>query len=319
MTENVSRQSREARIRERVSGLSEEDLAGIEIFLALPGARTHPPGLISRRQALAGVAVGSLSLALGGVGGVAAGTAWGDAQGAARERAAADQEIARLRGLVKLYEDLEKIGIDALLNGAMSALEAGLKGVKDGITGLRGAVSAVGSAAADVESTMDGLRSGLAAAEGFVSLLGGQVKLLQSALYEVTGRVGPVADAIGAFLSDLISKIPFGAGDRILAANTRLRDLVGGLPSALDGISRQLLAPLHDDWLSDDESRNLKGRLITPLRQNLLKPTIRLLDDAAAFLAELESRLFTPTRSALADRARVSDQITRYRASLGMS
>lgn len=322
MDETEERAKRVERLTDQIGSLGDIDLARLEAWLVAETGGVDQSGArsgVTRRQVLGGAVVGAASLVLGGLGGGALGAAWGDVQGAERVRVASEQEIQKLKGLIQLYEALEAIGIDAVVATAIGGLELTIKGLKDGVLSLRQAVEMADSLLQKVELSMPSLRAGLSVAEGFVSLLGGQLKLMQSALYEVTGKLSPVSDALGAFLSDLIAKIPLGVGDRILEANRRIGQLVGGLPEALEGINQQLLVPLRAGWLSDDESMNLNGRLLAPLRKSLLQPLLKHLDDLAGFLTDVENKLFAPAKSAISERAKVRDQIARYRAALGMA
>ncbi|MDP3046192.1 MAG: hypothetical protein Q8O07_01800 [Chloroflexota bacterium] len=311
-----------ARLIRRLEGLDAETLARVESLLAgegRGGEAGNDRQAVTRRQLVQGAALGGASLLVGSMGGGALGAAWGDAQGAARAQARADEEIRQLKGLISLYEELEKIGIDAVVGAGIAAAEKGLGALKESVLLLRKAVDLVDSAVGNVEGAIPALRSGLGLADGFVSLVKGQLSLIQTAVLEATGKLSPAADAVGGLLSELVSRIPFGVGQKILEANRRIGELVGGLPNALEAISQQLLAPLRTDWLSEEEGKGLKGLLLTPLRRNLLKPLGSFLDDVVSFLAGLEGKLITPGKTVLGDREKVRQRIVQYRASLGMA
>ena len=314
--------SRQTRLVRMLEGVDAETLARVESLLA-GGPRGDEVGndgqTVTRRQVMQGAALGSASLLLGSMGGGALGAAWGDAQGAARVQARTDEEIRQLKGLISLYEELEKIGIDAVIGAGIAVAEKGLGALKDSVLLLRKAVGLVDAAVGNVEGAIPALRSGLGLAEGFVSLVKGQLSLVQSAVLDATGKLNPAADAVGGLLSDLVSRIPFGVGEKILEANRRIGELVSGLPNALEGISQQLLAPLSADWLSEDAGKGLKGLLLEPIRLNLLKPLGSFLDDVAAFLAGLEGQLITPGKAVLSDREKTRQRIVQYKASLGMA
>lgn len=325
MPELPERAAAEQRIVERLSSLDDAALSRIETLLAGESAVTPAaipaPGGVSRRRLLVGGAMGVAALAAGGLGGGAIGLAWGDAQGATRatETAAStrrdlEAEIARLQGLVRLYQNLEKVGIDALLSAAISGLELGLKGLRDAVLAIRKAVVTVDASVSNVEGAFGTLRAGLSLAEGFVSVLRGQLKLMQTAMFDVTGKLSPVTDAVGSFLANLIAKIPFGVGAKILEANTRIGDVLGGLPDALDAISTRLLEPLRKDWLTEDETKGLKGQLLAPIRNDLLKPLASFLGDVAAFLGDLEAKLFGPAKAAIAERDMIRQQIAAFQS-----
>ncbi len=329
MTDQEERAALEARIAAQLKALDVATLGKVDALIQGKGEEPATPSLsspagLTRRQLLAGAAVGGAALVAGGVGGGVLGATWGDVQGsgrvrqeAAKTKQEADKEIAKLQGLLRLYENLERIGIDSLVGAAIVALELAFKGVKEGVLALRQAVEAIESALGNLEAAFIPLRSGLGLAEGFLSVLRGQLKLLQSAVYEVTGKLSPLTDALGGFFAEVIGKIPFGVGDKILEANKRIGELIGGLPDALEGINQQLLVPLRTDWLAEDEDKGLKGRLLMPLRNNLLKPLAKYLGDVASFWSDLEARLFTPAKAAIAERDKMRQQITQYKTTWG--
>lgn len=318
--EAESRASLEARLVDRLRQMDVDQLLRLEgTLIAEPEAAPAGDGRLSRRGLVTGTAVAGIALVLGGAGGATAGTAWGDQRGAARQKAADDERIRQLQGLVTLYEDMDKIGMDAVVGAGISVAEAALIGLRETVALLRKAADAADGAAAAVESALPGLRSGLMEAQGLLSVVGGQLKLLQSAFYDASGKLAPVTDAIGTFLADLIGKIPFGVGANILEANRRLSALVAGLPATVDGLTRQLITPLSDAWLSEDDTKNLKGRLLTPVRQNLLRPLAQHLDTVVTFLADLEAKLITPGKQAISERAKVRGKIVQYRAANGLT
>lgn len=314
--------ARRARLVQRLDNLDPEALARVELLLAGEGSGAEAGDdrrTVTRRQLMQGAALGGASLLVGSMGGGALGASWGDAQGAARAQARADGEIQQLKGLVSLYEELEKIGIDAVIGAGIAVAEKGLGTLRDGVLLLRKAVDLVDGAVANLEGAIPALRSGLTLAEGFVSLVGGQLNLIRTAVQEATGKLSPAADAVGGLLAELVARIPLGVGEKILEANRRTGELVSGLPAAMEAIGNQLLAPLRSDWLSEEEGKGLKGLLLAPLRGNLLKPLRGFLDDVAAFLAGLEGKLITPGKTVLGDREKVRQRIVQYKASLGMA
>lgn len=263
--------------------------------------------------------VGGASLLAGSLGGGVLGASLGDAQGAARVQLRADEEIRQLKGLISLYEELEKIGIDAIVGAGIAVAEKGLGTVKDGVRLLRDAVDLADAAVVAVEEALPALRSGAALADAFVAQVKRQLAAIQDAVLAATGQLRPAADAVGGLLSELVSRIPFGVGDKILEANRRTSELVAALPGAMDAMGRQLLAPLSADWLSEEEGKGLKGLLLDPLRGNLLKPLRGFLDDVVTFLAGLEGSLITPGKAVLGDRERVRQRISQYKASLAVA
>ena len=125
--------------------MSEQEL---EEFLAEETQTEDEQAQLSRRKFLTGaVAGGAAGLALATGTGVAV---WkvSDAElvaakGKAEAELSASQEtavaeLARMQGLVDLYEGLEKIGLDAVLKTGMTAVALPLEGVEAGRQGAQG-------------------------------------------------------------------------------------------------------------------------------------------------------------------------------------
>src|SRR3954447_19424147 len=162
----------EARVRDHLATLDAATLKELDDVLARmaeqPAAEPPPSGdppVLTRRQALAALGVGGLALvgsnAVTGLVAYAAGDRVGGVLGAAslaasekaraealaaQQKASADQlsaataEANRLRGLLRLYETLEGIGLDSIIGAGLAALRAPLEVVQASINGLRTAV-----------------------------------------------------------------------------------------------------------------------------------------------------------------------------------
>jgi len=308
------REARVAALVEKLKALDESRLTEVEVWLG--GEETGPslpgPRMLTRRQLLTGAIAGGAGLIVGGLGGGIVGNAIGDSQGADRARREAEAKIARLEGLVRLYETLEKVGIDAVIATGLAALDLVWKGIKAGGEALKQAVGLVDAGLVAIENSLPTLRTAVTLVEGLLSLLDGNLKLLQAQLAQASGTLRPITDALGGFLNDLVGRIPFGVGDAIIAANKRLVELVSSLPNALEGM-RNLLTSLKNDWLVDDPDKGLKGKLLEPAR-GLVKSLGELLDKIGQGNAELDQKLLSPGRAALAERERIRKEIAQYRA-----
>jgi|GEM_PF-816129 hypothetical protein len=341
--ENPSRAELEARLTARLSSLDEAALRQLDATLgaaqeeaaraaagdppadnASPAApddilaataSESPPGsrAISRRDFLLGAVAGGLVVTPTNLLTAFWATSRGEKGGAARARQAVQPELTKLRNLVKLYETLEQIGIDEVISTGIAILEVPLKAVREGSKALQAGLGLADAALTALEGALPALGAGLALAEGLVSVTQARLKIVQQAAGEVGGKLSPLADAIGSFFSAILSRIPFGVGERIQDGISKITELITSLPSVLDGINNQLLLPLKNDWLSAEEGKGLRGRLTTPLRQKLLEPLKLHLGDLAALSDSLEQRLFGPAKAAIEERKKIRQQITDYR------
>ena len=340
--ESPSRADLEARITARLSSLDEEALRQLDATLGAaqeearagagnPPAESAPPAApddilsataseappgsraISRRDFLLGAVAGGLVVTPTNLLTAFWATSRGEKSGAARARQEVQPELTKLRNLVKLYETLEQVGIDEVISTAIAILEVPLKTVREGSKALQAGLALADTALTALEGALPALGAGLTLAEGLVSVTQARLKIVQQVAGEVGGKINPLADAIGSFFSTILSRIPFGVGERIQDGINRITELITSLPSVLDGINNQLLLPLKNDWLSSEEGKGLRGRLTTPLRQKLLEPLKLHLGDLTVLSDSLDQKLFGPAKAAIEERKKIRQQITDYR------
>jgi hypothetical protein len=273
---------------------------------------------ISRRQLLVGAAAGGAALVSTNLAtGLVAGSL-GTRAGQAVAQLETETELIKLRGLLALYENLEQVGIDALLSTGMAALSLSLGGLEAGITALEKGVDLVDEGVSALERSFPTIRSGLTIVESLVAGLERRVRRLQDVMAEVQEMVSPLSDAVGSFFSSLVERIP-GVGPSIIDALDRISELVGSLPDAIGEIRTGLLEPLREEWFTDDEERGLKGRLFNPLQESLLEPLEEFLSDLADAVDTWETQLVDPLEDALTQRKAMKKQIADYKEREGIA
>lgn len=274
-------------------------------------------GGITRRQVLAGAFAGGAALVSTNLAtGLVAGSL-GTRAGQAVAQLESETELIKLRGLLALYENLEQVGIDALLSAGMSAVAFSLGGLETGIRALEKGVDLVDSGVSALERSFPTVRSGLSIVERLVAGLERRVRQLQDVMAEVQEMVSPLSDAVGSFFSSLVERIP-GVGPSIVDALDRISELIGSLPEAIGEIRSSLLEPLGEEWFTDDEESGLKGRLLNPLQDGLLEPLEEFLSDLADTIDSWQTQLVDPIAGALTQRKAIKEQIADYREREGI-
>ena len=323
MTENEQRELLRSKIVERLDSCDEGSLLKIgEALDSMEDARDEKQILfsegITRRQFMLGVAAGgatlvSTSLATGLVAG-----SLGAKAGQAVAELESEAELIKLRSLLALYENLERVGIDAILSAGVAALSISLEGLEKGITALESGVGLVDAGVTALEETFPAMRRGLRVVESLLASMENRVTQLQELMSEIQEVVSPLSDAVGSFLSALVERIP-GVGPAILDALDRISELVGSLPEAIGDVRSKLVEPLREDWFTDDEESGLKGRLLNPLQENLLEPLKEFLDHLASAIGDWQEQLVNPIEQALTEREDIREEITRYREREGIA
>ena len=222
-------------------------------------------------------------------------------------------EIAKLQGLLFLYESLEKIGVDAIIAGGLNVFHTILEGLRGGVNALRAGMDTTETALANVDGAFAAIRDGLKTAEDAVANIAALFQNTQKWLSQATSPVAPLAEQIGQFFSDLLGKIPFGVGDTIKHTIEGLTGLTVAVPSMITSVNAALLEPLRAGWFSEDNARNLQGTLLDPLRGHVFEPARQLLADVEEAIRKWEEQVQAPLQSALDERAVVHQQIDEYK------
>ncbi len=291
----------------------------LEEFFAQEPPSEAEQQLLSRRQFLrGGLAGGAVGLA------VAAGTGaavWkiADAELLAAQEAA-DAEIARLRGLVDLYEKLEKIGLDAILQTGMAAVALPLEAVEIGANALKGGLELVEKGLRSVEEALPTAQESLLWLEGRISALADGIEKLETALGQALDKAAgtPLGQAVKDFATLVLDNLPFGLGDKIRAVLDGLATLVTGVDDLLEGINTRLLEPLRQKWFSTEEGQGVGATLIDPVVEHILDPLEGHLADLTTLVDTWQQKLVAPAGRALEERSRVREEIARYKQEHGL-
>jgi len=273
---------------------------------------------LSRRRFLAGALAGGAAglAAAAGAGAVV----WKvvDTQ-ADLARAAAGDEISRLHGLVDLYEKLERVGLDAILQSGMAAVALLFGGLELGANGLKSGLELVEKGLLSIEKTFPIVQTGIEWVEKGVSALAGGIDALQTTLGQVIDRASPITEALGDFVAFVLDKLPFGIGDRVQSALDMLSDLVGGIPELIEGINTHLLEPLRQDWFSTEDGKGVDEVLFKPLVEHVFDPLEAHLGDLAGLIDTWQQKLVAPSQQAIEERAMIREQIAQYKKDHGLA
>lgn len=233
---------------------------------------------------------------------------------------AADLELARLLGLLELYEGLEKVGLDGILETGMAALalpleavEAGARALKNGLDWAEGAIVSLAEALPTAQESLLWLEARVSAvAEGLQKLEGAVSQALDRA------TASPVGTAVKALTERLLDSVPFGLGERFRDAFEGLVALVTSVDELVEGINTSVLEPLRERWFSGEEGEGVGGRLVDPLVERILDPLEAHLVSLSSLADTWQNKLVAPTEKALAERSRVREEIARYREEHGL-
>lgn len=287
--------------------------------------------LVSRRKFLTGAVVGGAAgLAAAAGTGVAV---WKVADAellAAKEASEAEllalqessaADLARVQSLVDLYEGLEKVGLDAILEAGMVAMALPLAAVEAGAKALKLGLEWAEEGLVSLAEALPTARESLAWLERQVTALAGAIQALEAAIGRALDRAldNPIGQALKDFSAMLLDHLPFGLGDRIRGVLDGLVALVTSVDDLVAGVNTHLLEPLDARWFSEEEEAGLSATLVNPLVERVLDPLQAHLDELATLSDTWQAKLMAPAQEALAERARIRGQIAAYKSEHGMS
>jgi len=252
---------------------------------------------LSRRQFLKGTAVGGAAgLAVAAGTGVAVWTVAdaelqatvvaADAEIARATVVAADAEIARLEGLVALYEDLEKVGLDAILTTGMQALSLPLAALESGAQALKSGLEWAEEALLTIQEALPSAEESLLWLEARVSTVAEGLESLETALGTALDKAirTPLGEAVTDFSDMLLSHMPFGWGDKIRDVLAELAHLLTSVDELVAGLNTSLLEPLRERWFSTEEGLGVGATFLTPLVENQVRQQIARYKQEHGFL-----------------------------------
>jgi len=274
---------------------------------------------MTRRRFLQGALVGGVAGLAVGAGGSLVAWETGTAAGRTAAELEATAEALKLKGLLALYENLEKIGLDAIVSSGVAAVGLLLEGVESGSLAIKASLDTVEGLLLDFEEAFPTIRAGIEWTEGVVSAFADKLQALEDAIERVLEKAQPITKALGSFFDFVLDLLPFGYGDKIRVTLDRIDDIVTSIPEAAEGINAKLLEPLRRDWFSEEEGKGLKAGLIDPIVTGLLDPLEAFLGKLAEMVGGWEEKLAGPVQKAISERDAIREQIARYKAEEGLA
>ena len=274
---------------------------------------------MTRRRFLQGALVGGVAGLAVGAGGSLVAWETGTAVGRTAADLEATAEALKLKGLLALYENLEKIGLDAIVSTGVAAVGLLLEGVESGSLTIKAGLDTVERLLLDFEEAFPTIRAGIEWTERVVSAFADKLQALEDAIEGVLEKAQPITEALGSFFNFVLDLLPFGYGDKIRITLDRIDDIVTSIPQAVEGINTKLLEPLRRDWFSEEEGKGLKGGLIDPIVTGLLDPLEAFLGKLAELVGSWEEKLAGPIQKSISERDAIREHIARYKAEEGLA
>ncbi len=263
----------------------------------------------SRRKFLKKAATGGVILSLGALSGVG-----GFKAGQTLTATEYELEIAKLRTLLKLYQELDKVGLDAILKTALKAIKMPLEAVKGGVKAIKEAIEKAEEALAKFLAFLARWREILKEGEKVLLVLGSGIEEAGKLMSGAIGKILPFAEAVIEFFAQLLRKLPFGAGRELGEALESIKNLLRELPENMGKISSGLIESLKEDIAPKGNGKaKAEEEFSEPIKTGLLEPLKKFLDDVNSLVESFEKDFSTPIEEALAKREEIRQQIEEFR------
>ena len=232
----------------------------------------------------------------------------------------AAEEVAKLLGLVDLYEELDRVGLDGILQKGLAALALPLEAVEAGAKALKSGLEWAEDALKSLADAIPTALEALLWLEDRVSALADAIGKLEEGVARALDKAtdNAVGEAVKAFTEKVLDALPFGLGDRFREALAGFVVLVTSIDDLVESINTKLLEPLRQDWFSDQEGEGVSGSFLDPLVVKVLDPLQDHLGSLAALADTVQSELTAPTEQAMAERAKLRAEIARYKDEYGL-
>lgn len=277
-----------------------------------PEGTESGPGGITRRQLLIAATAGGATLAATAFGGAAVGSLATNAE-SLKIQAQYELELKKLRTLVGLYEGLERVGIDAIIQTGVNLVRGTLDAVRNGTRLLRNGITLSENGLKAFQQLLDALYPQLDRAGAGLTTLMSRYHAAEGVVIAVLGTALPLTESIRGFFNALVEKIPFGIGDNIKRSVDALVNLIQVIPATIESIDTDLLKPVRENLFPAGAASPAKATVVDSMTSNLLEPLRSFLDDIERLANSWDRDLAAPVQTALADRQKIRDQIAAYR------
>lgn len=231
---------------------------------------------------------------------------------------AAIDQIARYQGLNRLWQQLDDIGLDDLLNTALWIVNGALATAMNVIDLLRAGLTAGQTSVDNFVAMLPGPQDGIRWLQRQISTLATNLDWLSEQVQEAVEPVEPFTRLIADFVLWVLNRLPFGVGSRARAGLEAMKSVVTSLPDLVAGVNTSVLDPLAD-WFGQSEARNLNGILLAPVTQNVFDPARSAVEKVVELEKAYKEELAGPAQDAIAARATLRSQIREEQARLGIA
>lgn len=229
------------------------------------------------------------------------------------ELESANEHIGLLAGLIALYEQLDDVELDTLLENGMNSVSDSVAALLDDVPDLEAGVALGAAALDDVEAHIPLLENG----RNWLDHQTGKLQLYFSAVEKVlekmVDRVGDFLEMLQTWFEGVQKWLPFNVGQRAIEVMETITILLAETPHTISGLTTNVTEPL-DVWVgAEGEEAPLKRNVLKPMRENVLAKTSRAVEKARQVETVYHTQLDDPVKTAVSRQKTVRRLIADYR------
>ncbi|HID51840.1 MAG TPA: twin-arginine translocation signal domain-containing protein [Anaerolineae bacterium] len=226
----------------------------------------------------------------------------------------ANAQIGILAGLVALYEQLEEVDVETVVENGLTAVSDTLANLLDDIPTLEEGIQAGHVALAEVENNIPLLENGRIWLENHTGKLDTYFQSIENMLQDAVESAGPFLQMLNDWFEGVRKWLPFGLGQKAAAVMQSITTLLIETPATISGLDTNISQPLAA-WLNRDNDGEilLRKNVIKPLRENVLTKTEQTVGKAKETHLVYTAQLKEPVQTAVTNQRAIRQMITLYR------
>ncbi len=225
----------------------------------------------------------------------------------------ASQNAGVLAGLVALYEQLDDVDLDELLDSGLTAVSDSLSDLLADTPSLSEGIEIGRQALAELEEQIPLLADGREWLETQQTRLQNALDAFERVLAAAVERAGSFLEMLGDWFQDIRKWLPFGIGETAAGVMASLTELLTTTPDTIEGMETRVKRPLTDLLDGDGGKAPLRARLIQPMEEKVLAKADAAISQAEALAAAYQDELKTPVRTAVNQQQAIRQLIAQYR------
>ncbi len=234
-----------------------------------------------------------------------------DADALKSQLAEAESVIASHKQLIELFDKLEAIGLDDVLQGGLSSAStafAGLLGLVplalDGLASARALFDNFEKQFPLFRANLDWLKKNLDA-------LASGVTAVEAAIAKAVSALDPAITRMTQFVIYILDHLPFGIGQSAKNALNANDALYASLPAFITGASTQIFTVFDEPFGASE--RSLSKSVLQPVREKAFAPSEKLGSQVKTANDTYVKDLHVPASVALTQRAQLRKEIADFR------